>query len=940
MASARSSWRTEHAFLWTIQQIEASMVTREGAMKTRWVTSFAFLASTALLTLLPSVGNMPATAQGSGITERVSIATNTTQGNNISDTPRISGDGRYVVFESFANNLVSGDTNNIDDIFVRDRQTGQTSRVSIATNGSQGNGSVDRPAISGDGRYVTFESRANNLVSGDTNGMLDDIFVHDRQTGQTSRVSVATDGSQENGTSDSPAISGDGRYVAFESDASNLVSGDTNGATDIFVHDRQTAQTSRVSVATNGAEGNGFSYTTSISGDGRYVAFESGASNLVSGDTNGFRDIFVHDQQTNQTSRVSVATNGTQGNGLSFRTAISGNGRYVAFASNASNLVSGDTNGFGDVFVHGQQTGQTSRVSVATNGAEGNALSDRPTISADGRYVAFESSASNLVSGDTNGFGDVFVHNRQTSQTSLLSVGTNGIQGNGRSYWSSLSGDGRYVAFGSGASNLVSGDTNGVNDIFVHDQGITSGCVNGRVVDSVTGQGIPDVHIALWAETSNAEFYPTTNATGDYKVDNMPIDQYLGWATRDHFYDRKGWTIQVSGGTCRRGDFQMDVISMEFVWPLDQIDAPKAKVTSWFDHRYPIANYGGEPVAEKDTLQDYTGQLTYKSYSGHEGIDVGLLASDTGRVRVVAAATGVITRAIESASGFGNHIVIDHGNGILTLYGHLSRFSSPVITDTIGITVIAGQEIGRVGYSGHVIPKGPGGTHLHFGVYRYFGSKLTGDPSVDYVVDPCGWLPRNQPDPWVTYDRGNHLHHPPSDVFLAECAPQTTMVPANIASSFTSQDGNVSINMPAGATNAPLVLRYVPVPVGTDDQGEGHDGDPTKPRQPMFPTGLIRVGPSFFLDAYTLLEQIVSSLHGPVTLVLHYGSSDVNQFQQHVQQGGIQVYRLDQATGAWIALPTSLGPSPSTITAQTTVFGQFAVLASDQAHLYIPLITK
>jgi WD40-like Beta Propeller Repeat len=406
----------------------------------------------------------------SSATTRVSIATNGTQGNNLSDTPRISGDGRYVVFESFANNLVSGDTNNIDDIFVRDRQTGQTSRVSVATNGTQGNSSVDRPAISSDGRYIVFRSRASNLVSGDTNG-IDDIFVHDRQTAQTSRVSVATNGAEGNGSVDDPAISGDGRYVAFESGSSTLVSGDTNSSVDIFVHDQQTGQTSLVSVATNGAQGNGGSYWSSISGDGRYVAFVSDASNLVSGDTNGTRDIFTHDRQTGQTSRVSVATSGTQGNALSFRTAISGDGRYVAFESDASNLVSGDTNGFGDVFVHDRQTGQTSQVSVATNGTQGNALSDRPSLSADGRYVTFESGASNLVSGDTNGFGDVFVYDRQTGQTSLVSVATDKTQGNNRSYWSTISIDGRYVAFASSASNLVSGDTNGSGDIFVHDRG-------------------------------------------------------------------------------------------------------------------------------------------------------------------------------------------------------------------------------------------------------------------------------------------------------------------------------------------------------------------------------------------------------------------------------------------------------------------------------------
>ena len=257
---------------------------------------------------------------------------------------------------------------------------------------------------------MVFYSSASNLVSGDTNGW-SDIFVHDRQTGQTTRVSVASDGTQGNSASDKPSISSDGRYVAFKSTATNLVSGDTNGFIDVFVHDRQTGQTTRVSLASDSTQGNGDSYSPSISADGRYVAFRSSASNLVSGDTNGTSDIFVHDRQGGGTTRVSVASDGTQGNGDSYSPSISADGRYVAFMSAASNLVSGDTC-CSDIFVHDRQSGQTTRVSVASDGAQGNNHSWYPSISADGRYVAFHSYASNLVSGDTNSAPDVFVHDR------------------------------------------------------------------------------------------------------------------------------------------------------------------------------------------------------------------------------------------------------------------------------------------------------------------------------------------------------------------------------------------------------------------------------------------------------------------------------------------------------------------------------------------------
>jgi Tol biopolymer transport system component len=414
---------------------------------------------------------VPTPVPGSGVTTRVSVASDGTQGNEWSADPSISADGRYVVFGSAASNLVPGDSNGHNDVFVHDRQTGQTTRVSVASDGSQGNGESYGHAVSADGRYVAFTSYATNLVPGDTNGSWD-TFIHDRLTSQTTRVSVASDGTQGNsGSIWSPTISADGRYVAFASYATNLVPGDTNGQRDVFIHDRQTGETTRVSVSSNGTQGNSASWTPTISADGRYVAFESYATNLVPGDTNYKFDIFVHDRQTGQTTRVSVASDGAQGNGSSWNSAISADGRYVAFGSASSNLVVGDTNEAYDVFVHDRQTGQTTRVSVASDGAQGNGESGNPSISVDGRFVAFRSDSSNLVTGDTNGRMDVFVHDRQTGQTTRVSVASDGTQGNHESHTPSLSADGRYVSFVSYATNLVVGDTNSETDVFVHDRG-------------------------------------------------------------------------------------------------------------------------------------------------------------------------------------------------------------------------------------------------------------------------------------------------------------------------------------------------------------------------------------------------------------------------------------------------------------------------------------
>jgi Tol biopolymer transport system component len=202
--------------------------------------------------------------------------------------------------------------------------------------------------------------------------------------------------------------------VGLVSNASNLVEGDTNNDLDIFVHDRQTGVTEMVSVSSTGAKGNGRSNGLALTPDGRLVAFSSTSANLVSGDTNGEFDIFVRDRQAGTTERVSVSSSGEQGNGRTLSPAISDDGRFVAFDSLADNLVDGDTNGrwAWDVFVHDRLTGVTEMVSVSSAGVQGSARSDYPDISADGRFVSFHSQASNLVSGDTNGSPDVFVRDR------------------------------------------------------------------------------------------------------------------------------------------------------------------------------------------------------------------------------------------------------------------------------------------------------------------------------------------------------------------------------------------------------------------------------------------------------------------------------------------------------------------------------------------------
>ncbi|HEY2980582.1 MAG TPA: hypothetical protein VGJ22_05340, partial [Anaerolineales bacterium] len=323
---------------------------------------------------------------------------------------------------------------------------GDKTLVSVDSSGVVGNAGSISASVSGDGRFVAFASDASNLVSlALTVGP--NIFVRDRQAGTTTLVSLNLTGGGPNGGSEEPSISSDGRFVAFQSDATDLVSVDTNGTTDIFVRDRQSGTTTLVSVDSAGTQANDVSDSASISADGRFVAFTSAASNLVAGDTNGTNDVFLHDLQTGATTRVSVDSSGAEANGSSGFGSVSGDGRLVAFSSNANNLVLGDTNGRTDVFVRDGLSGVTTRVSISTSGVEATLNSVSPAISADGRFVMFSSPSDTLVVTDSYGFDQIYARDLLTNETTLVTVGVEGFAFVGKSYDPSVSADGRYVAF-------------------------------------------------------------------------------------------------------------------------------------------------------------------------------------------------------------------------------------------------------------------------------------------------------------------------------------------------------------------------------------------------------------------------------------------------------------------------------------------------------------
>ncbi len=409
------------------------------------------------------------------ILTRVSVNSLGKEGDRFSINPSISADGRFITFESTATNLVIGDTNKKSDIFVRDRLTEITTRISVNSTGNKGDFDAFNPAISADGRFVAFESNSTNLVAADTNN-ISDIFLHDRLNGTTTRISVGSTGQEGDRPSLNPSISADGRFVAFESNSTNLVAGDTNNNSDIFVRDRLTNITTRLSINSTGTQGNIGSFNPSISADGSFVAFDSLADNLVAADTNSTRDIFVHEIPTNTTTRVSVNSSQNQGNFGSISAVISADGCFIAFESNASNLVAADTNGTSDIFVHDRLSNITSMASINSTGDRANRSSFKPSISADGRLVAFDSLADNLAAADTNGTNDIFVRDRDTATTTRISVNSQGQGADITSFNPAISATANVIAFDSFATNLLPQDTNSSRDVFIsHPVAFSSG---------------------------------------------------------------------------------------------------------------------------------------------------------------------------------------------------------------------------------------------------------------------------------------------------------------------------------------------------------------------------------------------------------------------------------------------------------------------------------
>ena len=423
-----------------------------------------------ILVVSPALSWFAAAGAFAQTTQLASVDSNGVQGNNYSGVygQTISGNGRFVAFNSGATNLIAGGSALQWEVFVHDFLTGETTMASVDSNGVAGFGGSYTPSISADGLRVAFDSDSG-FGTGDNNGR-PDVFLHDRATGATTLVSVDANGVQFIGQCRGAAVSGDGQSVAFHV---TVNVGRYGHKTNVYVKDTRTGALVCASVDPNGAATTRHSADPAISSDGAFVAFSTDQDGLVAGDVNGEQDVVVRDLVAGVTELASVDSSGAQADGASSDPAISADGRYVAFTSVATNLVAGDTNGRADVFVRDRQTGTTTRVSLDSGGGEADADCLHPSLSADGRLVGFVSAATDLVAGDGNGVSDVFLHDTVTGATTRLSVDPSGAEGNGASDAAQLSADGRSVCFHSVASDLVANDTNGTDDVFLHGPRLT-----------------------------------------------------------------------------------------------------------------------------------------------------------------------------------------------------------------------------------------------------------------------------------------------------------------------------------------------------------------------------------------------------------------------------------------------------------------------------------
>ncbi|WP_148615361.1 TolB family protein [Nocardioides rubriscoriae] len=382
--------------------------------------------------------------------------------------PALSSDGDWVAWTSPSEPIANVDTNGTTDVYLTDRRTGATTLVSRSLTAAAGDQASGRGDVSEGGRYVVFQSTATDLVPGPA-GSATQVYRFDRSTGAVVRVSATPAGAPGNGSSVDVAISDDGRWVVFTSAATDL-GGDSDADDDVYLWDASTRRSRLVSVTPGGLDGNGPSMLPAVSRDGRFVSFSSDASDLVSGDTNAQTDVFVRDVTGRKTVLVSHAPGGGPADGPSYTSSVSDDGTRVAFDSRATDLTRGGAPTRYDVFLW-TRGARAVRLLTPRIGSGDDLDAYEPSLSGDGRWVAFPSDSTRLVRGDTNGVTDVFVASTANGFLARVSVSATGreVHQGGGSNAAGVSRDGRRVVFASSSVDVVPGDTAGNTDVFVTD---------------------------------------------------------------------------------------------------------------------------------------------------------------------------------------------------------------------------------------------------------------------------------------------------------------------------------------------------------------------------------------------------------------------------------------------------------------------------------------
>ena len=437
------------------------------------------------------------------VTTRVSIGPGGLEADQNCQPPVCSADGRFIAFATHASNLVANDTNDADDVFLLDRQSGGLTRITLGALGGELAQPSNTPRMSADASVIAFSSWDDPVPGGMPGAP--DLFAWNRASGTTVLVSVGLGGAAPSGPTVYSSVSADGRFIAFESNASNLVANDTNNSTDVFVRDLQNSTTERVSLTSSGQQASTYSRDAAISGDGRFVAFSSNAG-LVTQDTNSVIDVYVRDRTLGTLTWISKGVSAAQPNGNSQPSAISADGNWIGFTSAATNLVPNDTNARIDAFLYSRATSQLQRINLGVADTQANWDVSLNSLSADGRFAGLWTFASNAAPLDANGVADGFVYDRVSGVATLVSRSTDDAPGDGNSTDVDISDDGRVAVFLSRATNLVSDDTNDLVDIFVRERSgstptiyCTAQTNSNGCVPAMSASGTPSV-------TSLAEF--------------------------------------------------------------------------------------------------------------------------------------------------------------------------------------------------------------------------------------------------------------------------------------------------------------------------------------------------------------------------------------------------------------------------------------------------